>query len=232
MGVPGWVQRRCLAYVPPAKLHRQDITITACMHAALVCVQAYADANSIAAQALGNIRTVYAFNGEQRTLDAYAAQLDGPVKVSRQARRCCCQYCRRWCCRRLTACCLLPCSYKSHAAPASFLCLPTDRHSPGLPGRPRGGHHQCRGVLRVRLGPLVRLHPRCGGRLHRSVAQAPHAAPAAQAHASGSAERGVAACTQRWRACCVPAAWAHPSQCYLFLTSLQVAKLLTCCSPL
>lgn len=40
-----------------------------------------ADANSIAQQALGNIRTVYAFNGEQRTLEAYSAALEQPVKV-------------------------------------------------------------------------------------------------------------------------------------------------------
>ncbi|KAL4457545.1 hypothetical protein ABPG75_012410 [Micractinium tetrahymenae] len=43
--------------------------------------KAYGDANSIAQQALGNIRTVYAFNGEQRTLDAYSGALDEPVGV-------------------------------------------------------------------------------------------------------------------------------------------------------
>ncbi|EFN58606.1 hypothetical protein CHLNCDRAFT_34209 [Chlorella variabilis] len=42
---------------------------------------AYADANSIAQQALGNIRTVYAFNGEERTLEAYSASLQPPLKV-------------------------------------------------------------------------------------------------------------------------------------------------------
>ena len=40
-----------------------------------------AEANSIAQQALGNIRTVYAFNGDQRTVAAYDAKLDDPVKV-------------------------------------------------------------------------------------------------------------------------------------------------------
>ena len=40
-----------------------------------------ADANSIAQQALGNIRTVYAFNGEERTLEAYSASLQPPLKV-------------------------------------------------------------------------------------------------------------------------------------------------------
>ena len=40
-----------------------------------------AEANSIAQEALGNIRTVYAFNGEERMAETYAASLDGPVKV-------------------------------------------------------------------------------------------------------------------------------------------------------
>lgn len=43
--------------------------------------KAYGQAGSIAQQALASIRTVYAFNGEQRTLDAYAASLDEPVRV-------------------------------------------------------------------------------------------------------------------------------------------------------
>ena len=40
-----------------------------------------ADANSIAQQALANVRTVYAFNGAERTVEAYAATLDTPMKV-------------------------------------------------------------------------------------------------------------------------------------------------------
>eukprot|EP00887_Chlorella_sp_A99_P002677 scaffold6.g2677.t1 len=38
-------------------------------------------ANSVAQQALGNIRTVYAFNGEERTVAAYEAVLEHPCKV-------------------------------------------------------------------------------------------------------------------------------------------------------
>lgn len=41
-----------------------------------------AEANSIAQQALANVRTVYAFNGAERTVEAYAACLDTPMKVS------------------------------------------------------------------------------------------------------------------------------------------------------
>ncbi len=40
-----------------------------------------AEANSIAQQALANVRTVYAFNGADRTVEAYAASLDTPMKV-------------------------------------------------------------------------------------------------------------------------------------------------------
>lgn len=43
----------------------------------LGCLQA----NSVAQQALGNIRTVYAFNGEQRTVESYSSTLDHPMKV-------------------------------------------------------------------------------------------------------------------------------------------------------
>jgi len=52
-----------------------------CSCAAPPCFLPPADANSIAQQALGNIRTVYAFNGEERTLEAYSKSLDEPVKV-------------------------------------------------------------------------------------------------------------------------------------------------------
>ncbi len=40
-----------------------------------------ADANSIAQQALANIRTVYSFNGEERTSQAYAESLQDPLRV-------------------------------------------------------------------------------------------------------------------------------------------------------
>ncbi len=40
-----------------------------------------AEANSIAQQALANVRTVYAFNGTERTLETYAASLDKPMQV-------------------------------------------------------------------------------------------------------------------------------------------------------
>jgi ATP-binding cassette subfamily B (MDR/TAP) protein 1 len=43
--------------------------------------RAYADANSIAQHALSNIRTVYAFNGEARTIAQYEEALEEPVKV-------------------------------------------------------------------------------------------------------------------------------------------------------
>ena len=43
--------------------------------------RAYADANSQAQQALSNIRTVYAFNAEDRTGDEYDGALDLPTKV-------------------------------------------------------------------------------------------------------------------------------------------------------
>ncbi|GAB4820940.1 hypothetical protein N2152v2_007986 [Parachlorella kessleri] len=41
----------------------------------------YADANSIAQQALANIRTVYSFSGEERTSQAYADSLQDPLRV-------------------------------------------------------------------------------------------------------------------------------------------------------
>ena len=40
-----------------------------------------ADANSIAQQALANIRTVYSFNGEERTSQAYSDSLQDPLRV-------------------------------------------------------------------------------------------------------------------------------------------------------
>jgi ATP-binding cassette, subfamily B (MDR/TAP), member 1 len=43
--------------------------------------RAYADANSLAQQALANVRTVYAFNGEERTVNEYDHALDAPLKV-------------------------------------------------------------------------------------------------------------------------------------------------------
>ena len=43
--------------------------------------RAYADANSIAQQALGSVRTVYAFNAEGRTVEAYNEALQDPVRV-------------------------------------------------------------------------------------------------------------------------------------------------------
>jgi ATP-binding cassette subfamily B (MDR/TAP) protein 1 len=42
---------------------------------------AYADANNIASQALGNVRTVYSLNAEQGTVDAYESSLEMPLKV-------------------------------------------------------------------------------------------------------------------------------------------------------
>ena len=44
-------------------------------------LQAYADANSVAQQALGNIRTVYAFNGDRKTVETYDACLEEPMRV-------------------------------------------------------------------------------------------------------------------------------------------------------
>lgn len=38
-------------------------------------------ANTVAQQALSNIRTVYAFNGEERTVQAYGGMLDHPMKA-------------------------------------------------------------------------------------------------------------------------------------------------------
>jgi ATP-binding cassette subfamily B (MDR/TAP) protein 1 len=43
--------------------------------------KAYGAANSIAQQALANVRTVYAFNGAERMVEAYSACLDTPMKV-------------------------------------------------------------------------------------------------------------------------------------------------------
>ncbi|KFM27090.1 ABC transporter B family member 4 [Auxenochlorella protothecoides] len=43
--------------------------------------QAYAGANTLATQTLSNVRTVYAFNGEQRSLKGYEASLEDPVRV-------------------------------------------------------------------------------------------------------------------------------------------------------
>ena len=59
---------------------------TLCSSAQTYMNKAYGEANSIAQQALASIRTVYAFNGEQRTLDAYSASLEQPVKVGGCAR--------------------------------------------------------------------------------------------------------------------------------------------------
>ena len=49
--------------------------------AAVSAASGLAEANSIAQQALANVRTVYAFNGADRTVEAYAASLDTPMKV-------------------------------------------------------------------------------------------------------------------------------------------------------
>jgi ATP-binding cassette subfamily B (MDR/TAP) protein 1 len=43
--------------------------------------RAYADANSLAQQALSNVRTVYAFNGEERTVNEYDQALSAPLQV-------------------------------------------------------------------------------------------------------------------------------------------------------
>jgi ATP-binding cassette subfamily B (MDR/TAP) protein 1 len=43
--------------------------------------RAYADANSLAQQALANVRTVYAFNGEERTVNEYDHALHAPLQV-------------------------------------------------------------------------------------------------------------------------------------------------------
>ncbi|KAG7669217.1 hypothetical protein Ndes2526B_g05515 [Nannochloris sp. 'desiccata'] len=43
--------------------------------------RAYADANSLAQQALANVRTVYAFNGEERTVNDYNHALEAPLNV-------------------------------------------------------------------------------------------------------------------------------------------------------
>lgn len=42
-------------------------------------------ANSVSQQALGNVRTVYAFNGQERTVKTYASMLDHPMKARRDA---------------------------------------------------------------------------------------------------------------------------------------------------
>lgn len=42
---------------------------------------AYSKANSQAQQALSNVRTVYAFNGQEKTLEAYRAALEMPTRV-------------------------------------------------------------------------------------------------------------------------------------------------------
>ena len=43
--------------------------------------RAYAGANSLAQQALGNIRTVYAYNGEDKALQTYEDSLERPMKI-------------------------------------------------------------------------------------------------------------------------------------------------------
>lgn len=40
-----------------------------------------ADANTIAQQALSNVRTVYSFNAEERTVNAYSGCLEQPLEV-------------------------------------------------------------------------------------------------------------------------------------------------------
>jgi ABC-type multidrug transport system fused ATPase/permease subunit len=76
----------CRAAGPHCLTHARDHALTACRRLCLrlrpPALPCPADANSIAQQALGNIRTVYAFNGTERTLAAYAASLDEPVRVS------------------------------------------------------------------------------------------------------------------------------------------------------
>ena len=46
---------------------------------------AYAEANSLAQQSLSTVRTVYAFNGEERTLQDFDAALEVPTKVGIKA---------------------------------------------------------------------------------------------------------------------------------------------------
>ena len=46
--------------------------------------RAYGDANSIAQQALGSVRTVYAFNAEGRTVEAYNEAMKGEIAVTRR----------------------------------------------------------------------------------------------------------------------------------------------------
>ena len=43
--------------------------------------RAYADANSLAQQALSNVRTVYAFNGQERSVNAFDESLEKPMRV-------------------------------------------------------------------------------------------------------------------------------------------------------
>ena len=130
-----------------------------------------ADANSIAQQALGNIRTVYAFNGAERTLAAYAASLDEPVKV---CACCACQVAFPWgsvgglvvgtwassaslnclssCRAVLTDCCAacLPACFP--CLPAAAACLPAAVAC--LPPLPTPAHAQV-GIRQGFLGGLV-----------------------------------------------------------------------------
>ena len=73
----GWAARACCfsrSQIPANGHFRGRNPAAAALHCS--------DANAIAQQALGNIRTVYAFNGEERTVEHYISSLDTPVKVS------------------------------------------------------------------------------------------------------------------------------------------------------
>lgn len=133
-----------------------------------------AEAQSIASQALGNIRTVYAFNGEERTLETYAAALDEPVKVRGRAQRggrgiVARERCLRAACIQWNAL-LAARSPTPPSQPPTHTCTPPTTpaggHPPGLPGRPGRRRHQLRRLLRLCSRPLVRQHAHRGRHLH------------------------------------------------------------------
>lgn len=75
--LPGTPQKNHTLSSAPTNLHLPDFNLESTPFAL-----SSPDANSIALQALSNIRTVHCFNGEHRTEEAYAASLQEPLRVS------------------------------------------------------------------------------------------------------------------------------------------------------
>ena len=84
-GLPWWSLLHLLPIDVKSIAQQAPASTTCAPTIACIPLPPPAEANSIAQQALANVRTVYAFNGGERTVEAYAACLDMPMKVGARA---------------------------------------------------------------------------------------------------------------------------------------------------